>query len=201
MHLADNIEWIFAVDEDEPVFDLEGLELLFVQTRHGCVKKVNALAEKAKGDVFFHGTDDVYCPHAWDSMILDAMGDLDRDRVLALSDGRKDDKRVNLIKGNCMTRKRYERYGFFFHPYFFHLYADNFFSDLAWHDNVVIDGRHIVLDHRHPAYGTAKKDAIYDLINAPGRYKQGKIIYQNLIKQFGINPVSIFQNPCGIYVS
>ena len=53
------------------------------------------------------------------------------------------------------------------------MFADNEFTEHAARDKMVIDGRHIRFEHRHPAFGTAEIDSVYEGQNREQVYADG----------------------------
>ena len=61
------------------------------------------------------------------------------------------------------------------------MYSDNWFTDEAHIDGVVIDARNSIhFQHNHPAFGKAEMDDTYARSNAPEIYEQGKKVYERL---------------------
>jgi hypothetical protein len=98
--------------------------------------------------------------------------------VLAVNDGhRKDD----LLCMAILTRARYQEQGYLFHPEFFSMFSDNWFSECAFRDGVVIDARdRITFEHLHPAFGKAAMDETYARSNATDHYTAGKETFERL---------------------
>ena len=184
LRAADNpdaIEHIFGLDLD----DHESLPLANV--RHvvnqptmgeGPVGAWNACAAASKGQILIQLSDDWEPVQGWDTAILQAIGDTSKPAVLAVSDGhRKDD----LLCMAILTRARYKRQGYLFHPEFFSMHSDNWFSECAFRDGVVIDARdRITFEHLHPVFGKGEMDETYARSNADYRYKTGEGILRRL---------------------
>jgi hypothetical protein len=80
-----------------------------------------------------------------------------------------------------LTRERYRRQGYLFHPEFFSMFSDNWFSRQAFADGVVIDARdRITFQHVHPAFGKAEMDATYARSNDSYHYTTGEGIFRRL---------------------
>jgi hypothetical protein len=80
-----------------------------------------------------------------------------------------------------LTRARYEQQGYLFHPEFFSMFSDNWFSECAFSDGVVIDARDkITFEHIHPAFGKGEMDETYARSNAQEHYKAGLEIFKRL---------------------
>ena len=61
-----------------------------------------------------------------------------------------------------------------FHPDFYSVYSDNWFTEQAYKDGVVIDARDkITFEHLHPAFGKAEMDATYMRGNSEMAYITG----------------------------
>lgn len=176
------IEHIFVVDEDDETADALRSFFRCVTVGKdtpggGCVRAWNAGARMAKGRILIQMSDDWVPPVHWDQTIIDRIGDPERPAVLAISDGHREDK---LLCMAILTRKRYEHQGFMFHPEFTGVYSDNYFTDRAYADGVVIEARDIVFEHLHPAFGKGEMDAGYARQNAQSEYLKGKEVYERL---------------------
>jgi hypothetical protein len=177
----DAIEHIFGLDSDDPhgAF-LSVHNHVATDGKGGCVAAWNAAAEKAQGQVLIQLSDDWDPPMHWDEIILNAIGDTSESKVLAISDGHRTD---NLLCMAILTRKRYQQQGYMFHPDFFSVYSDNYFTDKAYADGVIIEARHIVFEHLHPVFGKAEWDETYARSNSDNNYANGKATYEKLIAQ------------------
>lgn len=184
LRAADNpdaIEHIFGLDQD----DYASAPLATVRNvvnhpiaGHGPVGAWNACAAASSGQVLVQLSDDWEPVQGWDTAILSAIGDTTKSSVLAVSDGhRKDD----LLCMAILTRARYKQQGHLFHPEFFSMHSDNWFSECAFRDGVVIDARDcITFEHMHPAFGKAEVDETYARSNDSYRYKTGENILRRL---------------------
>lgn len=200
------IEHIFAIDED----DKESLEALkwyrhvVVKQPRGCVKAWNAAAADSSGQVLVQLSDDWFPAQHWDEFMWLALAEEAKKRgdkdvgetplVLAISDGhRKDD----LLCMAILTRARYQQqtvtgkingatfdnFPCLFHPEYFGIYSDNHFSWRAYDDGVVVQARHITLDHQHPIWAgipPEKWDETHRRQNEDARYIEGKEIFNRL---------------------
>lgn len=174
----DAIEHIFAIDADDEMAQfLTVHNHVLLDGTGGNVAGWNAAAHKSGGAVLVQMSDDWNPPMHWDKLILDAIGDVEKPSVLAVSDGGRED---DLICMAIMTRARYKRQGFMFHPDFFSVYSDDWFTDCAKRDGVVIDRRDIVFEHLHPAFGKAEVDATYMRGNSEPAYRKGIIHHDRL---------------------
>lgn len=190
---ADAIEHIFAIDYDD---DKAGP---FICCRHvqnraaGPVAAWNEAAKASNGQILVQMSDDFDPPMYWDEMILEAIGDTSKSKVLAVSDGnRKDD----LLCMAILTRARYNQQGYLFHPEFFSMYSDNWFSEQAFLDGVVIDARDkITFQHNHPAFGKGEMDETYSRSNSQERYKHGEAVLQRLRRgDDGVSETGVFES-------
>jgi hypothetical protein len=168
----DAIEHIFALDAD----DAESLQYLtlwrnvVVAPGGGPVRAWNAAAQACNGHVLIQLSDDWEPPMGWDQIILDRIGDISKSAVLQVSDGHRTD---DLLCMAILTRARYIEQGYLFHPDFFSMYSDDWFSECARRDSVVIDARDVVFEHLHPVFGKAEMDATYERSNDAAHYYAG----------------------------
>ena len=184
LRMADHperIEHLFAADQDdETAGALSHCQSIYLPNgTGGPVAAWNAAARYCRGQVLVQLSDDWRPSRGWDTAIINSIGDLEKPSVLAINDGhRKDD----LLCMAIITRSRYEQQGYLFHPEFFSMFSDNWFSECAWKDGVVIDARDkITFEHDHPFFrGETNVDETYARSNAEDHYEQGKAIYDKL---------------------
>jgi len=175
----DAIEHIFALDAD----DAESLQYLtlwrnvVVAPGGGPVRAWNAAAQACNGHILIQLSDDWEPPMGWDQIILNRIGDTSKSAVLRVSDGHRTD---DLLCMAILTRARYIEQGYLFHPDFFSMYSDDWFSECARRDGVVIDARDVVFEHLHPVFGKAEVDATYARSNMRCNYDQGALHFERL---------------------
>jgi glycosyltransferase involved in cell wall biosynthesis len=199
----DRIEHIFVITADDKISaPLLRMHNVIVPAgdpalgEGGCVNAWNAGALNCNGDVLIQMSDDWMPPPRWDALILERMGDLEKPKVLAVSDGhRKDD----LLCMAIMTKAYMIQDYFMFHPYFNGVYSDNWFTREAYRRGQVIDARDLVFTHNHPIFnssytyesqsenrvrgsgrGRVEFDETYARQNAPERYAEGEKIMRYL---------------------
>jgi glycosyltransferase involved in cell wall biosynthesis len=177
----DAIEHIFGLDSDDPhgAF-LSVHNHVATDGKGGCVAAWNAAAKKSCGEILVQLSDDWQPPMHWDEILLNAIGETSDPKVLAISDGHRTD---NLLCMAILTRARYEQQGYMFHPDFFSVYSDNYFTDKAYADGVIIEARDIVFEHLHPIFGKAEWDETYARSNSDKNFANGKATYEKLIAQ------------------
>lgn len=192
-HNPDAIEHIFGVDSDDPEsFLLLAARAVVVRGNGGPVDAWNECAKFAKGEILIQLSDDFAPFPGWDTAVIDAIGDASKPAVLAVSDGNRAD---DLLCMAILTRTRYQEQGFMFHPEFFSMFSDNWFSECAFRDGVVIDARdRITFEHLHPAFGKAEMDATYARSNASANYQAGRGLFTRL--QQGIRRPSEIEGWC-----
>jgi hypothetical protein len=167
----DAIEHIYALDYDDPMIGP------FLTCRHvinrdaGPVGAWNAAARFSQGEILVQLSDDWEPPMHWDKLILDKFNGTQDPAVLAISDGSRND---DLLCMAILNRARYKQQGYMFHPEFFSVYSDNWFTNQAYNDGIVIDGKDITFTHMHPAFGLGEMDETYARSNAKRNYEFGK---------------------------
>jgi glycosyltransferase involved in cell wall biosynthesis len=175
-----SVQHIFAIDDDDTA-SLTGIntERVITPRGKGCVAAWNAAAVKCTGDILVQMSDDWAPVQGWDAIIRKEFDGCEEERVLAISDGhRKDD----LLCMAILNRKRYEKQGFMFHPKFVSVFSDDYFTWAAKKDGVLKDAKHIVFEHEHPVFGKAAMDATYEANNAPERYANGHVTFNELTR-------------------
>ena len=175
----DAIEHIFAIDPDDETVEPLLVCKCVANTGMGSVPAWNEAARASQGKVLVQLSDDWLPFKGWDTAILNAIGDLDEEKVLAVSDGgRRDD----LLCMAILTRHRWERQGKnMFHPDFFSVFSDNWFTDCAIRDGVLVGARDkIQFEHMHPAFGKAQMDSTYMRGNSEAAYRTGFNHYERL---------------------
>ena len=200
------IEHIFAIDED----DKESLEALkwyrhvVVKEPNGCVKAWNTGAAASSGQVLIQLSDDWLPAQHWDEFMWLALSEEATKRggtvektplVLAVSDGHRKDgllcmailtrARYNMqfdpaaeVRGDDFTLKRGVPY--MFSPEYFGVFSDNEFSVRAYDAGVVVDARHITLEHCHPIWQgkpVEEWDETHRRQNEDRRYIEGQEIF------------------------
>jgi glycosyltransferase involved in cell wall biosynthesis len=182
LRLAENpdaIEHIFAIDADDAASSMLSIArccLSYPNT--GPVGAWNTAAQHAKGEILVQLSDDFAPFQGWDTAVLSAIGDTTRPAVLAVSDGHRTDA---LLCMAILTRARYKHQGYLFHPEFFSMHSDDWFTECAHRDGVLIDARdRITFEHLHPAFGKGQMDDTYARSNQDYHYQTGAGILARL---------------------
>lgn len=179
LSLADDplsIEWLFMVDHDDPENYVPhgGIRC----NPGGIINAWNQGAKMAVGRIIVQMSDDWSPPRHWDTLISTAMGATNEEKVLAVSDGHRQDK---LLCMAILTQSRLWKQGHLFHPDYQEsdgIYSDNEFTERAYADGVVIEAKHIVLNHENPMFTGGKQDEHFKNHNKPANYEKGKAIYE-----------------------
>lgn len=149
----------------------------------------NRGAVHSNGSILINAQDDVFFPPHWDTELLKVIPDLDAEFVLHVSSG--SDRDAELMIPQIMSRKRYERYGYFFYPEYASVFGDDELTEHAYHDGVVIQARHLMFEHRHPVFNKGEWDEVYERENAPDLYESGRAILHRRRKEIGFGKHSI----------
>lgn len=152
-----------------------------------CVTGWNMAADNSTGTVLVQVTDDFSPPMHWDQKLLELQpsGWIDGEYVVHVDDGYVRD----LCTLAIITRKRFERIGYLFHPDFLSLFSDTELTAVAKRDGVLLEAMHLLFEHKHPDCKKRERDAV-DLKHASSeRWKQGEALF-NLRKSRGF-PIDV----------
>ena len=115
-------------------------------------------------------------PKGWDQSLLEVVAGKTGEFVVHVSSGGPRDN--TLMAPQIMSRARYERLGYVFHPDYLSMYADDEFTEHAYSDGVVIEARHLLFPQSHPHHGTAEWDEVYTWENRPEAYEKGREVFE-----------------------
>jgi len=174
----DRVEHVFVMDADDAASEpLRRMHHLVLPAGGGCVAAWNAGCALTRAPVLVQLSDDwVPCP-MWDDLICARLGDVNLPRVLAVSDGVRED---GLLCMAICTRAYWEQDWFLFHPDFTGVWSDNWFTELAYRRGAVVEARDIRFAHEHPVKTGRPLDETYARQNAPERYAEGEEVYRRL---------------------
>lgn len=145
----------------------------------GSVKKANEAAKKSTGDILIQASDDVFPQKDWDRELIEAT-DWDRELILFIDEGHE--HKETIPQGMVMSRKRYEKQGYFYHPEFRHLGADNYHLWKVKKDGCpIVKAEHILFQHNHWCWGRGrKKDRVDEISNSLLEVNHAKRTYKKL---------------------
>lgn len=142
------------------------------------VRNWNAAALAATGDLLFVIADDLTPPEGWDEALVRLCGPLDPRRVpfaIKVSDDPSADD-VKL-RHPVVSRAFYEAYGLFGSAYR-GLYCDDDLTTRAFWNAVILDGRSLRLDHRHPSLDPGVVvSGSQQRMNRSAEYEFGRAVY------------------------
>ena len=133
----------------------------------------NTAARASKGSVLITVADDFFPCAKWDSELLKVIPDVKGEYVVEPEMGQNPK-----LTHSFLTRAYYRRYMRILYPEYRAMYADDDFGDVARRDGVLIEARHLVFEHRHPAHNTGVRDRAYARENAPENYEHGLVVYE-----------------------
>ena len=137
-----------------------------------CVAGWNEAARHAVGDVLIAVADDFEPPAEWDEALrlTGPEGWWRKDHVVAVRDGNVDDVFTLAI----LTRARWARFGYVFHPAYESLFADTEYTSVACSEQAVLDGRHLLFEHRHHDIGKRREDEVDRRHASRARWARGE---------------------------
>jgi hypothetical protein len=142
------------------------------------VRNWNAAAAAAEGDLLVVIADDLFPPPGWDQALIEMTGRLDPTRtpfVVKVADSPR--PADVLLRHPVVSRAFYTRFGLF-SPAYRGVYCDNDFTTRAFWRSVILDGRSLRLEHRHPALtDTVAPSESHDRMNRHDEYERGVARY------------------------
>lgn len=141
----------------------------------------NAAAAETTGKVIICVADDFRPCDGWDEkMFTIKTGWTDEDWVLHTEDGYVH----NLCVLSILTRKRYDRFGYVFYPQYESLFSDTEFTEVAYREGRVINGKQILMEHMHPDCNKRPRDNFDNAHASQSRWKTGEMLF-NYRKNIG----------------
>ena len=159
----DSIEYLLCIDSDctkspeTRVIKENSKEFLYPLINGksvGPVRKANFASQNSTSNCILFAADDLSPGRNWDYDIKNCTN-WDNDVVLRIPDNTEETQQKlhpYLIVNPVISRQRYQKFGYFFHPKFFATFSDNFFSFLAHKDDVVVDEKNIEFYHDQSKY-------------------------------------------------
>ncbi len=148
-----------------------------------CVRGWNAAAEAATGKVLIALSDDFRCFKGWDAELkaLRQSGRwladgrwMDGDYVVHVHDGLHGD----LCTLPVVTKKRYDKFGFFYYPAYESMYADTELTYRASNESALIDARYLRFQHDHHSTQRRTEDEVDATHNSKDRYRSGELLFK-----------------------
>lgn len=140
-----------------------------------CVRGWNLAASKAQGKVLVQVTDDMVPPDAWDVKLkaLQPATWMDEDWAIHVEDGYVH----NIMVLAIITKKRYDRFGYFFYPDYESLFCDTELTEVAYREQRVIVAKHLLFEHRHPDCQKRERDQVDQVHASPERWQRGETLF------------------------
>jgi hypothetical protein len=144
------------------------------------VANYNAAAQAAAESgarIFIMAQSDVYPPHGWDEMIVQAMTPhMDQPTVLHVSDGFRSDTDP-LMTIMCYNWRWWLGREWLLCPEYDGYWSDTEYSFRTYQEGVVKQARHIKFYHDHPAFTGAPSDDVYRRQQKPEANERGKAVF------------------------
>lgn len=175
------VEHLFACNADDLISlaspeIASGVVSVAAPGRVTAVRNWNAAAASSSGALLVVIADDLFPPVSWDSQLRRLIVDLDPlCAAFAINVRDSDDSRDGLLRHPIISRGHYEKYGLF-HPSYEGIGVDNDFTLSAFRRGLVIDGRELVLEHRHPSRGADASESHLAMSEA-SRCASGKALF------------------------
>ena len=182
--MPQRIEHIFAMDSDDLdtiACTAEHLRVVSepLKGRVTAVRNWNAAAATATGDLLMVIADDLYPPQGWDSLLETICGSWDPNRTpFAVKVCDSPLQGETLMRHPVVSRRFYDGLGLFADA-FDGVFADDDFTTMAFWKSTILDGRGLVLEHRHPDIDPRVAASIsHRRINTSSAYNEGYETYR-----------------------
>ena len=179
----DLVEYIFAMDADDRAtvsMTVDHLRVVSppISGRVTSVRNWNAAASISTGDLLMVIADDLFPPSAWDSQLRDLLRDLDPKRMsFAVKVTDSPVPRDTLLRHPIVSRSFYEQHGLFSDA-FDGVYSDNDITIRAFWRAIIVDGRSLGFEHRHPTLDPSVAYSSSHLrINSPLEYQKAALAF------------------------
>jgi hypothetical protein len=171
----ENVTLKIAVDNQDMANFFQDFDnvIMVNNPNKGVVRPVYEMTKDFVGepdDIMIVPSDDFYAPTNWDMYLKEQKFD----GVLKVNDGHMND----IISIPILTYKAFLKMNrIIYHPAYDHMFCDKELHDTANELGIcrTVDFSHPTWEHRHPIYGSRKKDKHDEMNN--GNYPKGKDIY------------------------
>lgn len=177
------IEYIFAMDCDdtETFLQTEGHHRVVGPSGGGHVTAVrnwNAAAAEARGDLLMVIADDLFPPQDWDTTLVRLIEPLDPvSTPFAVKITDSPHEADVLLRHPVVSRAYYRLHGLFSADYH-GVYCDEDITTRAFWRAVILDGRSLVFEHRHPTLdASVVRSVSQSRVNNVQEFRRGKEIY------------------------
>jgi hypothetical protein len=177
-----SVEYLLSLDADDlgTVALTEGQPRLVNPARAGevtAVRNWNSAAAASSGDLLVVIADDLYPPRGWDRTLIDLVGRLDPARTpFAVKVTDSPDPDDTLLRHPVVSRAFYTRFGLF-SPAYNGVYCDRDLTTRAYWQAIILDGRSLRLEHRHPTLTGAHASDSHERLNRDEEYERGGARY------------------------
>ena len=204
-HDPDLVDYVLAMDADDPetVKLTDGHNRVVGSPGGGFVTSVrnwNAAASRARGDLLVVVADDLLPPPGWDVELRRIVGTLDPQEVkFAVKFSDSPFPNDVLLRHPVVSRAFYERFGLFSNQYR-GVYCDNDITAKAFWHAVILDGRRLVMEHRHPTLeSTERPSSSHTRVNDDVEYEFGKKVFvANWSNRQRLAPRYLVSTPVGV---
>jgi len=173
------LEHVFSLDESDPTHNsYQQIDKLLVNPNDCVVQATNHAAAASTGDVLIYLSDDFDCFPNWGRVITEICSRYTGEYMVKVDDGLQQFENT-VLTIPIMSRKLYERLGYFFHPDYKSMWVD---VDLYYtcarmrprdsEGQILKFHKEIRFQHNHYSNGKTKKDETYT--RSDGFWNQGK---------------------------
>lgn len=181
-----DFEYVLVTPSDQGFYAPGGEIFELAELQGNYVGAANFGTAVSSGQIILLATDDMYPPLMWDAKVKALIPDPEKEVVLWVDTTHQS---KDIITMQVLTRKRFDRYGYVFHPDFESMHGDDFFTHQAQRDAKaglcdLVDGRGLLtFEHRHWTEGRRERDEVDAKNSSAERFARGKATLDRLLAE------------------
>lgn len=177
------IEHILSLDKDDPELELYKAYFsnIIINDNTCVVEATNHAAKIATGDILIYLSDDFECPQNWDELIYEALLNNINQPCLLKVDDCLQKFYVDVVTIPIITKKLYERLGYFWNPIYKSMFCDQDLFHVCKNSGWLLEKPDLKFEHKHYSIGKAPKDETYTRSDA--NWNQGQTVFNDRKKR------------------
>ena len=165
-----DVQHLLSLDETDPEINqyietFNDYSKLIIKNNSCVVQATNEAAKHATGDFLIYLCDDFDCPYHWDSLLVNVSQKHNKsprdDPFIIKVDDCLQGFKVRVLTIPIMSRRLYERLGYFWYPEYKSMFVDQDLYEVCDQMQVIVEAPELKFEHRHYSTGKALLDETY----------------------------------------